>query len=63
MVEDNVTNQLVAKGMLKKFGLSVDVAADGMEAIRLLEQLSYDLVFMDCQMPVMDGYEATRQDP
>ncbi|HFD86976.1 MAG TPA: sensor histidine kinase [Gammaproteobacteria bacterium] len=61
VVEDNVTNQLVARGMLEKFGIQVDLAADGQEAIRALEQFPYDLVFMDCQMPVLDGYAATQQ--
>lgn len=61
VVEDNVTNQLVAKGMLKKFGIQADVAGNGEEAVKALEQFPYDLVFMDCQMPVMDGYDATRQ--
>ena len=59
VVEDNATNQLVAKGMLEKFGIRVDLAGDGGEALSALEQLPYDLVFMDCQMPVMDGYQAT----
>lgn len=61
VVEDNITNQLVAKGILNKFGLDVDLAADGKEALHALKTLPYDLVFMDCQMPVMDGYEASRQ--
>ncbi len=61
VVEDNVTNQLVAQGMLEKFGIHVDLAADGQEAIHALEQFPYDLVFMDCQMPVLDGYAATQQ--
>jgi signal transduction histidine kinase/DNA-binding response OmpR family regulator/HPt (histidine-containing phosphotransfer) domain-containing protein len=60
VVEDNTTNQLVAKGMLKKLGVQVDVANNGREAIVALEHSHYDLVFMDCQMPVMDGYQATR---
>ncbi|MCF6281906.1 MAG: ATP-binding protein [Candidatus Polarisedimenticolaceae bacterium] len=59
VVEDNTTNQLVARGMLEKFGIKVDIASNGHEAIIALEQLPYDLVFMDCQMPVMDGLTAT----
>jgi CheY-like chemotaxis protein/HPt (histidine-containing phosphotransfer) domain-containing protein len=51
----------VAQGMLEKFGIDIGLATNGEEAIHVLEQFPYDLVFMDCQMPVMDGYEATRR--
>ncbi|MDF9620736.1 response regulator [Pseudomonas entomophila] len=61
LVEDNPVNQLVAKGMLAKLGCQVQVAAHGAEALELLEQESFDLVLMDCNMPVMDGYEASRR--
>jgi len=61
VVDDNVTNQAVARMILKKLGFSCDVANNGAEAIKVIQQHSWDLVFMDCQMPVMDGYEATRQ--
>ncbi len=61
VVEDNITNQAVARGMLEKFGVHIDVAANGREAINILEQFPCDLVFMDCQMPVLDGYEAAQQ--
>ncbi|MEW4983019.1 MAG: CHASE3 domain-containing protein [Cycloclasticus sp.] len=60
VVEDNITNQLVARGMLEKFSLRVEIAANGREAIEALNRQRYDLVFMDCQMPVMDGFEATK---
>jgi signal transduction histidine kinase/CheY-like chemotaxis protein len=61
LADDNIINQKVAVGLLKKFGLRVDAVADGAEAVKALESLPYDLVFMDVQMPVMDGVEATRQ--
>jgi PAS domain S-box-containing protein len=61
VVEDNDTNQAVARGMLEKFGLQIDLVADGKQSLTALRQESYDLVFMDCQMPVMDGYEASRR--
>ncbi len=61
LVEDNPVNQLVAKGMLGKLGCQVQVAAHGQEALDCLEQGSFDLVLMDCNMPVMDGYEASRR--
>jgi CheY-like chemotaxis protein/HPt (histidine-containing phosphotransfer) domain-containing protein len=59
VVDDNPTNQFLAQHLLKKFGIQADIASNGEEAIKALETLSYDLVFMDCQMPVLDGYDAT----
>lgn len=61
VVEDNPVNQLVAAEMLKRLGLHADVAGNGAEALEVLDRLPYDLILMDCQMPVMDGFEATRR--
>jgi len=60
VVDDNNINQAVAKGMLAKYGIDVVLANNGKEALDLLGQQAFDLVFMDCQMPVMDGYTATK---
>ncbi len=59
LVEDNVVNQEVAKATLERFGCAVDIANHGQEALEWVEKRAYDLVFMDCQMPVMDGFQAT----
>lgn len=59
VVEDNAINQKVAVGILKKFGFVASVVNDGQEAVDILLKDQFDLVFMDCNMPVMDGFEAT----
>jgi CheY-like chemotaxis protein len=60
VVEDNITNQRVARGMLNKLGIQTEVAENGKEAIERLQKESFDLVLMDGQMPVMNGFQATR---
>lgn len=59
LVDDDTTNQIVTKDILRRHGYRVDVAGNGQEALDKLEQRDYDLVLMDCMMPVMNGLEAT----
>ena len=61
IAEDNITNQQVAVGILTKLGMRADAVANGAEALHALRNIPYDMVLMDVQMPVMDGFEATRQ--
>lgn len=61
LVEDNVVNQKVASRLLEKLGCAVEIAADGRAAIRMATAGTYDLVFMDCHMPEVDGLTATRE--
>jgi CheY-like chemotaxis protein len=60
LAEDNPINVKVATGMLARLGYAVKVAANGREALTAMEQEQFDLIFMDCQMPELDGFEATR---
>ena len=60
IVEDNPTNQLVLNGILKKLGHTTSVAENGLRALEILANAEFDLILMDCQMPEMDGFEATR---
>ncbi len=59
LAEDDLTNQLVTRSILEKFGYRVDVVNNGREALALLEKKEYALLLMDCMMPLMNGYEAT----
>jgi CheY-like chemotaxis protein len=61
VAEDSPVNAMITKAMLERMGLDVDVAEDGRVAVERLQQTHYAVVLMDCQMPVMDGWQATRQ--
>jgi len=61
LVEDNVTNQILAREILESYDYEVDIAEDGIEALDKVESKQYDCVLMDIQLPVLDGYEATRK--
>ncbi|MBM9591281.1 response regulator [Leptospira sp. 201903075] len=61
IVEDNILNQFVVGGLLRKFNVQYDVAENGEVAVELFKENKYDLILMDCEMPVMDGFEATQK--
>jgi len=60
-VDDNIVNQQIGKAMLDKFGLNYEIVVNGKQALEARKTRPFDLIFMDCQMPIMDGFEATRQ--
>lgn len=61
LVEDNPVNQTVIEAMLRSLGFTVNVATDGAQAVRSAEGNDYEVILMDCRLPIIDGYEATRQ--
>ena len=60
LVEDNEVNQLVFEGMLTQLGYQLDIAANGEQGVEMWKQEDYDIIFMDVQMPIMNGIEATQ---
>jgi len=60
LVDDNKVNQRLAMLIFRQIGFTCDIASDGMEAFEMYQQKGYDLIFMDIQMPVMDGFESTQ---
>ena len=61
MAEDNLINQRVGKLILQRAGFFIDLTADGVETLEAHKKQPYDLILMDCQMPIMDGFEASRE--
>jgi CheY-like chemotaxis protein len=59
VAEDNVVNQMLARRLFEKLGCKMDLAVNGLEAVRMARSVDYDVIFMDCSMPELDGYEAT----
>ncbi|MCE0558004.1 PAS domain-containing hybrid sensor histidine kinase/response regulator [Motilimonas sp. E26] len=60
LAEDNLINQQVARELIKALGINIEIASNGVEAVAMVEQQEFDLIFMDIQMPEMDGYQATK---
>ena len=63
LAEDNRTNQRVSHALLHKLGYEADIVAHGLAALEALQAVPYDIIFIDCQMPQVDGYDATRAIP
>ncbi len=61
VAEDNAVNRLLVKRMFEKLGCRIDLASNGREAVEMARQLHYDVIFMDCFMPELDGYSASRE--
>ncbi len=61
LAEDNIVNQKIAKTMIEKMGFKVNAVASGIEVLKALQEISYELILMDCQMPEMDGFETTKK--
>jgi len=61
LAEDNPTNRMVTEALLKKLACEIDIATDGREALEKAKTTRYDIIFMDCYMPMMDGFQATRR--
>jgi CheY-like chemotaxis protein len=60
LIEDNLVNQKVATSMIRKSGGTIDIASNGVDGLKKLATKQYDLILMDCQMPLMDGFQTTR---
>jgi CheY-like chemotaxis protein len=61
LVEDNAINRMLSQRFLKNLNTEIEMVEDGREALNICSHKKFDLIFMDCQMPIMDGFQATRQ--